>query len=101
MVLGRVRYKVVTGFGPLKKESWDDESFSITLGPGEEAEPAPDVRLRCIMTNSALELEGSLKGQACYFGGHTDPRAGMRTNFIMTSVRNIEFRGSIEVVNGQ
>lgn len=69
------------------------------MKPGDDIRPVTDVRLVCVRNGAGLEVEGNLKTQICYFGGFTEPELGKRENFVMTSVRNIEFRGTIEVVD--
>lgn len=97
-VTGRVRHKTKSKFGPFKRESWEEENFQLLMSAGDEIKPAGGIFLRCTGDATFLEVEGTVKGTQCYFGKVDPSNSKPRANFVMASVRHIEFTGTLEAV---
>lgn len=93
-----MRYKRTSGIGPFKRDRWEDEEFELQMEPGETATPAPELRLVCLSHAMGVAIQGTLKGQSCYFADLNADTGKMRASFVMTSVSGVELRGRAEII---
>jgi hypothetical protein len=98
LVVGRVRYRRESGFGPFKKDHWVEEPFRVQLEPDRPVEPATYVLLRSRILEGKCILEGTLKKQNCLFAELAPSNGIKRATFVMTTIRNVELSGTVELV---